>query len=63
MNDEDRQWFEQLVKSKLADFNTQAGEVLGEGPLLYGDFMMPNTDTKNYEEITDHEKVSLLGDY
>ena len=36
---------------------SEPGEVLGEGPLLYGDFMMPSTDNKNYEEITDMEKV------
>ena len=39
------------------EFSVEPSEILGEGPLLYGDFMMPNTDNKNYEEITDQEKV------
>ena len=43
----------------MADFGVEDSEVLGEGPLLYGDFMVPNTDNKIYEEITDQQKVSL----
>ncbi len=46
-------------KAKIADFDVKPDEVLGEGALLYGDFMMPNTDNKIYEEITDHAKVQL----
>ena len=57
MNNEDRQWFEGLLSSKMADFGVQTEEVLGEGPLLYGDFLIPNTDNKVYAEITDREKV------
>ena len=40
-----------------AQFSVDSGEIIGDGPLLYGDFMMPNTDNKNYEEITDMDKV------
>ena len=57
MNAEDRLWFDQKLRSKMADFGVKDGEVLGEGPLLYGDFMVPNSDTKIYEEIVDHPKV------
>ncbi len=46
-----------IVQAKMADFDVKSDEVLGEGVLLYGDFMMPNTDNKIYEEITDQEKV------
>ena len=42
-----------------AEFSVEPKEIVGEGPLLYGDFMMPNTDNKNYEEITDMEKVTV----
>jgi len=59
VNSEDRQWFEELLDKRMAeDFQTDPKEVLGEGPLLYGDFMNPNTDNKLYELITDHDKVS-----
>ena len=57
VNVEDRLWFDDKMKSKMTDFGVDAGEVLGEGPLLYGDFMVPNTDNKIYEEILDQQKV------
>ena len=60
VNNEDRDWFQQLIRKTMsAEFSVDPCEILGEGPLLYGDFMMPNTDNKNYEEITDTEKVML----
>ena len=55
---EDRDWFQELLRKHMAsDFNENPGEVLGTGPLLYGDFMMANTDNKIYDEIVDTEKV------
>ena len=57
VNSEDRLWFDKKMRSKMADFGVEDNEVLGEGPLLYGDFMVPNTDNKIYEEITDQQKV------
>ena len=61
VNNEDREWFQQLVKKTMSsEFSVDSGEILGEGPLLYGDFMMPNTDNKTYEEITDIEKVVFI---
>ena len=60
MNTEDREWFEQLLDSKLSqDFASKRDAVLGKGPLLYGDFLNPNAEVKVYEEITDHDKVHL----
>ena len=43
----------------MADFGVKDSDVLSEGALLYGDFMVPNSDTKIYEEIFDKEKVKL----
>lgn len=40
------------------DFALDSTEVLGTGPLLYGDFMVANTDNKLYEEIIDIDKVT-----
>ena len=55
---EDREWFQKLLHTRLSqDFEMNASEVLGKGPLLFGDFMMPNTDNKVYDEVTDMEKV------
>lgn len=55
---EDREWFQKLLHTRMSlDFQLDATEVLGKGPLLYGDFMVPNTDNKVYDEITDMEKV------
>ena len=50
-------WFDQKMRTKMNDFGVRDDKVLGEGPLLYGDFMVPNTDNKIYEEIVDNQKV------
>lgn len=59
VNDEDRQWFDDLAKQKMKeDFNVEFDEVVTKTPLLYGDFM--TGDTGNYEEVIDHEKVCFI---
>ena len=60
VNKEDCSWFENLLQSKLCNFGTNKDEVLSTQPLLYGDFMVPNSDTKIYEEITDYNKVLFI---
>ena len=60
VNNEDRLWFDQKMRSKMKDFGVQDSKVLGEEPLLYGDFMVPNSDNKIYEEILDQAKVRLF---
>ena len=50
-------WFDQKLRDKMTDFSVKDSDVLGEGPLLYGDFMVPNSDNKIYEEIVDQQKV------
>ncbi len=37
--------------------NLRVFQVLNQQPVLYGDFMSPNSDTKLYSEVIDHEKV------
>lgn len=60
VNNEDRNWFESLLQSKVTSFGTQSEEVLGTGPLLYADFLNPNADPRVYEEITDLQKVTII---
>jgi len=48
------------TRGLLEDFQADPKEVIGDGPLLYSDFMMPNTGNKIYELITDHEKMSRI---
>lgn len=60
VNNEDRNWFESLLQSKVTSFGTRSEEVLGTGPLLYADFLNPNADPRVYEEITDLQKVTII---
>ena len=59
MNDEDRKWFINVMKEKMTTaFNVLYEDVVNTVPLVYGDFMIPNTDNKIYAEITDYDKVA-----
>ena len=59
VNDEDRKWFDNLMKSKMkSEFNIEFDDVVKQQPLIFGDFMSQGGDQKPYVEITDHEKVS-----
>lgn len=61
VNTEDKEWFQELLRKHMSsDFQVDPTKVLGSGPLLYGDFMLANTDNKLYEEITDVDKVCIL---
>lgn len=57
VNEEDRTWFDDLMKSMMLEWGTDFDEVVPFWPLLYGDFMMPGADVKLYEVIEDKEKV------
>ena len=59
VNSEDRQWFERLLDTKLPEFGCSRDEVLGDKPLLYGDFMTHNSETKIYDQIDEYDKVSV----
>lgn len=56
--DEDRDWFNSLLKDCIQEFNCNFYEVVPCQPVLYGDFMNPGADTKVYTVIEDKEKVS-----
>lgn len=58
INDEDRNWFTNLLKEKIKNnFNLEYSEVIQTEPVIYGDFMVQNTDTKVYAEINDFKLV------
>lgn len=58
VNDEDRSWFDNLMKSKMkSEFNIEFDDVVKQQPIIFGDFMSQGGDQKPYVEITDHEKV------
>ncbi|CAM5127491.1 unnamed protein product [Eretmochelys imbricata] len=57
VNDEDRIWFDDLMKSMMAEWDTTFEEVIPYQPVLFGDFMMPGADVKIYELIDDQEKL------
>ena len=60
MTNEDKTWFQALLKEKMGVFGVESTEVLSsDGVLLYGDYMNPNADPRIYEEITDHAKVEM----
>ena len=59
VNNEDRKWFESLLQSKLSQFESNPDEIIGTGPLLYGDFINPNADPRIYDELVDIPKVCL----
>ncbi|TGZ44717.1 Dynein heavy chain 1, axonemal [Temnothorax longispinosus] len=66
INDEDKKWFDQLLRSMLKNkFNCDADDIIGEKPLFYGDFCDPAGE---YEQIIDIEKMrrillDVLNDY
>ncbi|XP_043932324.1 dynein axonemal heavy chain 1 [Protopterus annectens] len=64
VNDEDRYWFDELMKNKIVEFGTIFEEVVPYQPVLYGDFMVPGVDTKMYQLIEDQNKmVHVIEEY
>nr|CAD7413475.1 unnamed protein product [Timema poppensis] len=62
VNDEDCEWFDQLLRDKIGGFGLNADKVLEDRAILFGDFLEPQSDVKNYEEIKDMEKLSKVLD-
>ncbi|XP_069062696.1 dynein axonemal heavy chain 1 [Pleurodeles waltl] len=64
VNDDDRIWFDELMKKKMQEFGTKFEEVITDQPVLYGDFMAPGSDVKTYQFIEDKTKmVRVIEDY
>uniref|UniRef100_A0A803TP24 Dynein axonemal heavy chain 1 n=1 Tax=Anolis carolinensis TaxID=28377 RepID=A0A803TP24_ANOCA len=64
VNEEDRTWFDDLMKDMMLEWETTFDEVVPFQPLLYGDFMVPAADVKLYEMIDDKEKLmSVIEEY
>ncbi|KAH0630033.1 hypothetical protein JD844_012597 [Phrynosoma platyrhinos] len=57
VNEEDRTWFDDLMKGMMLEWEITFDEVVPFQPLLYGDFMFPGSDVKLYEIIDDKEKL------
>ncbi|XP_064422227.1 dynein axonemal heavy chain 1 [Latimeria chalumnae] len=60
VNEEDRTWFDQLLKGRMEELKMSFEEVIPYQPVLYGDFMNPGADNKLYELIEDHDKLVLV---
>ncbi|XP_077133083.1 dynein axonemal heavy chain 1 isoform X2 [Ranitomeya variabilis] len=64
VNDEDRRWFDDLMKGRMQEFGATFEEVIPQQPVLFGDFMTSGTDSKYYQLIEDREKLlHVLADY
>ncbi|XP_067855101.1 dynein axonemal heavy chain 1 [Heptranchias perlo] len=64
VNDSDRNWFENLMHSKLLEFGTHFEEVAPQLPVLYGDFMAIGIDSKIYQFIDNQDKmVQIIEEY
>uniref|UniRef100_A0A8C5QQJ6 Dynein axonemal heavy chain 1 n=1 Tax=Leptobrachium leishanense TaxID=445787 RepID=A0A8C5QQJ6_9ANUR len=57
VNQEDRSWFDELMKERMQEFGAGFEEVVPEQPVLFGDFMSPGSDAKTYQLVTDREKL------
>ncbi|KAL7843672.1 hypothetical protein AOLI_G00251840 [Acnodon oligacanthus] len=57
---EDRDWFDQLLQQHIQEFGCSFQEVVPHQPLLFGDFMVPGTDSKVYQLIEDREKLARV---
>lgn len=59
MDDTDRDWFNDILKTKIEeDFDRNPSQVLGNKIILFGDFLEPSLDVRLYVQITNMDKVS-----
>ncbi|XP_073447685.1 dynein axonemal heavy chain 1 [Aquarana catesbeiana] len=57
VNEEDRSWFDELMKGRMEEFGATFQEVVPQQPVLYGDFMTSGSDSKAYQLIEDRAKL------
>ncbi|XP_066265764.1 dynein axonemal heavy chain 1-like isoform X1 [Branchiostoma lanceolatum] len=64
VDDTDRGWFDNLAKEKMSKLGVPFEEAVPQLPVLFGDFMQPNSDNKLYNYISDIPKmVQIMVDY
>jgi len=58
VNDEDRKWFVDLIRDKMASgFEMAMNDVVKDSTMIYGDFMVPSAENKIYGEVPSFDKV------
>ncbi|XP_053577059.1 dynein axonemal heavy chain 1 [Bombina bombina] len=57
VNEEDRGWFDKLMKDRMQEFGASFEEVVPQQPVLFGDFMNPGSETRSYQLIQDRGKL------
>ncbi|NWV36400.1 DYH1 protein, partial [Grantiella picta] len=60
VSEEDRTWFDSLMKEKIEEFDTTFEEVIPFQPVLFGDFMEPGANVKVYQAINSQDKMKLV---
>ncbi|KAL6609170.1 dynein heavy chain and region D6 of dynein motor-domain-containing protein [Neocallimastix sp. 'constans'] len=65
VNEDDREWFTNLIKSTTSQFyNIEYSSIVQNEPLIYGDYLVPNAETRVYAEVKDLNKLGkLMEDY
>ncbi|CAH1982445.1 unnamed protein product [Acanthoscelides obtectus] len=59
VNDEDREWFDRLLRAKIAEYYGIIPEnALGNEAILFGDFMDPSVGAGSYVQITEFDRLS-----
>jgi dynein heavy chain len=63
IDDIDRNWFLDEIKSVMYDIlDMEYPDVVMQEPLIYGDYMNPNSDNKTYCEVKDLKKLAKVID-
>ncbi|OAF65946.1 hypothetical protein A3Q56_06301 [Intoshia linei] len=58
INDQDRKFFDEIFESVLFDkFEIKLDDIATNRPLLYGDMYEGTSDSRNYVQMTDHDKI------
>ncbi|XP_071611851.1 dynein axonemal heavy chain 1 [Heliangelus exortis] len=60
VNNEDRTWFNNLMKSMMEELDTSFKEVVPSQPILFGDFMEPGANIKVYQVIESQEQLKVV---
>lgn len=59
VNDEDRSWFDNLLRSKIQEhYQIEAERTLGSEPVLFADFLDTSAGQGYYEQVKDFRRLS-----